>query len=84
VRSRQRGDLQPNLFNSSRQIALDQLRVEPKDVISCATKRSIAAGISIHAPGVPSPIDLDDHAYRRHQEIDDEAPDGHLAANLES
>jgi hypothetical protein len=64
-------------------IALDQLRLEPKDAIASAAKRSVAAGICLRAPGVPSAIDLDDDACRRYQEIHDEPPDGDLAADLE-
>jgi hypothetical protein len=84
LRGRQDCDFRPNPFNSSRQIAHDQLRLEAEDAIPRATERAIAAGICLRAPGVPSPIDLDDDACRGHEKIDDEAPDGDLAACLDS
>jgi hypothetical protein len=84
LRSRPGCDLRPNPLDCRRQIALDQLRLEAKDAIPRPTQRSIARGICLRAPGVPSPVNLNDDACLEDQEIHDEAPDGDLTTDLES
>jgi hypothetical protein len=84
MRSRRAFDFCANPLNGRLHIALDQARLEPKDAIPSAAKRSIPAGVCVRAPGVPSSIDLDDHAWLGYQEINHEPPDGDLTAYLES